>query len=289
MTPGALLVSAASHRGVRPLPCYVSAFETGAGLLASAGINTPLRLSHFLAQVLTETGGGTILRESMSYRTPARIMEIFGVGHHSAAVRVDELSGLLGNEARLAERVYGLGNPTMARGLGNTKPGDGYAYRGGGLMQTTGRAAYRRQGLRAGVDFEASPEMIASAEHALKPAVYEWSDGHLNDAADRNDIVQITRTINGGFNGLDERRAWLAVVWLLAGGEAERPTWRAAVPSLDTTKLQAALNAHGAAPPLVADGLAGPATTAAVRAFQVRAGLDVDGIAGAETMRELAA
>lgn len=188
---------------------YLAAFEAGDALLKSAGITTPLRLAHFLAQVMHETGGLTIQWENLNYKTASRLLDIFGEGNHSAAITRSEVGGLLGNPQALAERVYGLGNPKKARELGNTQPGDGYRYRGGGILQTTGRANYRRMGQKCGVDFEAQPELVVSAEHALKPALAEWTEGNLNAAADRDDILTITKKINGGTNGLASRRVWL--------------------------------------------------------------------------------
>jgi putative chitinase len=193
---------------------YAQAFELGDSLLKSLSMNTPLRLAHFLTQALHETDGLTIEWESGNYSAP-RLLEIFGVGNHSAGVTPGEASELahqpMPKRAELIfERVYGLGNPKKAKELGNTNPGDGFRYRGGGILQTTGRDNYRRIGRKCGVDFEMRPELIVSAEHALKPALTEWSEGNLNAAADRDDIVAITRKINGGLNGLDSRREWLA-------------------------------------------------------------------------------
>jgi predicted chitinase/lysozyme family protein len=209
---------------------YLLAFERGDALLKKHGITTPPRLAHFLAQVLHETGELTIEWESGSYSAP-RLLEIFGVGHHSAGVTPGEASALAHHPEAIFERVYGLGNPKKAKELGNAKPGDGFRYRGGGILQTTGRGNYRRMGQKCGVDFEASPELVLSAEHALKPALAEWSEGNLNAAADRDDIVAITRKINGGLNGLDDRRNKLAKlkpliksVELVEGAEAPGPT-----------------------------------------------------------------
>src|SRR6266571_6077523 len=143
----------------------------------------------------------------MSYSS-GRLQEVFGVGRHSAAVTAAEAEALAHHPERIAERVYGLGNPRKARELGNTQAGDGFRFRGGGIMQTTGRANYRRMGKKCGVDLEANPELVCSAAHALKPALAEWSEGNLNAAADRDDIHTITRRINGGYNGLADRQAW---------------------------------------------------------------------------------
>lgn len=189
---------------------YTAAIENGDYLFRDAGITTPIRLAHFLAQICHESSGLTIEWESGNYRA-ARILQIFGVGRHSAAVTPDEAERLAGNGPALFERVYGLGNPRK-HDLGNTQPGDGWRYRGGGLMQTTGRANYRRMGQKCGVDFEGNPELVLSAEHALKPALAEWTEGKLNAAADRDDLIAITKKINGGLNGLSDRRAWLAKI-----------------------------------------------------------------------------
>jgi putative chitinase len=187
---------------------YLSAFENGDALFREHGITTRLRLAHFLAQCLHETGGLTIEWESGNYSAD-RLMQIFGVGHHSAALTEAEAQQLAHNGPAIFERVYGLGNPRKARELGNTQPGDGFKYRGGGIMQTTGRANYRRMGAKCGVDFEAMPSLVLSAEHALKPALAEWTEGNLNAAADRDDIQAITKRINGGYNGLTDRQVWL--------------------------------------------------------------------------------
>ena len=264
-------------------PAYRDAFAGGAALLGQFAITTPLRLAHFLAQVLHETGGGTLLRESLAY-SPARMLAIFGEGRHSAAIRPAEVAGLAGNEAALAERVYGVGNPFKARELGNLQPGDGFRYRGAGVLQTTGRANFRRVGLKSGLDFEARPELVIDPTHALKPALHEWAEGRLNAAADRNDIRAITIRINGGTNGLADRQDWFARIFPLVDGGA---AWEQADAQDETRWLQQALNDVGADPKLEVDGKSGPATEKAVRWFQLVAGQSVDGDAGPVTLAAL--
>src|SRR5687768_16144 len=116
---------------------YLQAIREGGSLFEQHGITTPLRMSHFMAQAMTETGGFKVLRESMSYSVP-RMMQIFGIGNHSAKITAAEAPSLAHNERALSERVYGLGNPRKARELGNTQPGDGFLFRGNGVLQTTG-------------------------------------------------------------------------------------------------------------------------------------------------------
>ena len=188
---------------------YRKAIREGGPLFEEHGITTPQRMAHFMAQALTETGGFTLLRESMSYSVP-RMLEIFGVGNHSARVTAAEAPSLKNNERALSERVYGLGNPHKAAELGNTEPGDGFRYRGNGVLQTTGRGAHRRMGQKCGLDFEGNPDLVTLSEHALKPALQEWSDGNLNHFADINDIRTITKRINGGLNGFSDRKAFFA-------------------------------------------------------------------------------
>jgi putative chitinase len=186
---------------------YLEALREGTELFEKHGITTPQRMAHFLAQAMQETGAFTVLRENMNYSAP-RMLEIFGVGHHSARVTATEAARLAHHPEDIAERVYGLGNPSKARELGSTEPGDGFRYRGNGILQTTGRGNHRRMGLACGVDFEGNPNLVTASEHALKPALQEWTEGNLNIFADSNDIRTITLRINGGLNGFAERKAF---------------------------------------------------------------------------------
>src|ERR1041385_2298654 len=137
---------------------YLEAIRNGDSLFEQHGITTGLRMAHFLAQAMAETGAFKVVRESMSYSVP-RMLEIFGVHHHSAKITAAEAPALAHNEHALAERVYGAGNPGKAAELGNTEPGDGFRYRGNGVLQTTGRGSHRRMGNACGVDFEGNPEL----------------------------------------------------------------------------------------------------------------------------------
>lgn len=262
-------------------PNYVRAFETDSPLFTKFKITTPIRISHFLAQALHECGGGTVLFENLRYTTEKRLLEIFGVGNHSAAIRQEEVPGLLSNAEALAERVYGLGNPKKAKELGNTRPGDGYRYRGGGFLQTTGDDNYKRMGDRAHADFYGNPELIVDPNYALKPALYEWDEGGLNAYADKNDIRTITKVINGGYNGLKEREEWFTAIWPVANGKGTTgAAWTSAQPDEETRWLQESLNDLGVDPALLVDGRYGPATEEAVKWFQGIASLKVDGVAG---------
>jgi putative chitinase len=267
----------------KALTNYLEAIRQGNPLFEQHEITTPLRMSHFLAQALHETGGFTILRENMNF-SALRLIEIFGVNRHSAAVTVAEAEKLARDPEAIAERVYGLGNPRKARELGNTQTGDGFRYRGNGVMQTTGRSNHRRMGAACGIDFEDNPDLVTVPEHALKPALQAWTERHLNIYADKNDIRTITRRINGGFIGFADREAWLNKIWPLVKdvNQPDEP-WKAADDDDHVKWLQEALNDLGANPRLVVDGRFGSATRRAVKDFQAAAGIKIDGIAGPVT------
>ncbi|MBK5957409.1 hypothetical protein CCR97_04190 [Rhodoplanes elegans] len=177
-------------------------------VFAEHGIDDPLVVAHLMAQISHENGAGTIVRENMRYRAP-RIMEIFGVGRHSARVTEAEAARLAGRPDELAERVYGLGNTRKARELGNTEPGDGFRFRGGGDLQLTGRASYEHFGEIAGVDLAADPDQIADPEISFRVAVAEFVALRCIEPAKRDDCRTVTRRVNGGTNGLAERQVWL--------------------------------------------------------------------------------
>ncbi len=202
-------LAALSHVAPDARADYLQAIREGGPKFDERGITTPLRMAHFMAQGLAETGGFTVLRESMNYHVP-RMLEIFGVGHHSAKVTAAEAPSLEMNEHKLSERVYGFGNPSKAEELGNTQPGDGFRYRGNGFLQMTGRGAHHNIGQANGLDFEGNPDLATMPEHMLKPALKEWADTNCNHFADQNDIREITIRINGGLNNFDDRKLFFA-------------------------------------------------------------------------------
>jgi len=248
------------------LPGHVGAIaQTGGVTLTRHGIaGQTLRLHHFLAQVGHESAGLSRLEENLHY-TGQRICAVWPT--RFAGPEVAE--PYAGNPRALANRVYGgrMGN-------GGETTGDGWRFRGRGYIQITGRAAYRAIGRRAGLDLEAFPDLAASPDHALAVACAFWSWRGLNDLCDRDDLVALTRRINGGTHGLADRRAWLDKVRRVLGeGDAVMP--EAAV----IVALQRALQDARYAECGAADGLAGPRTHAAIarfRAERVLAGHGID-------------
>jgi len=99
-----------------------------------------------------------------------------------------------------------------ATDLGNTQPGDGRRFKGGGLIQITGRDNYQRCAAALGVDLVNHPEAIEEPDNACAASAWWWQTHGLNELADQNAFGTITHRINGGYNGLDQRLAY----WLLA-------------------------------------------------------------------------
>lgn len=96
------------------------------------------------------------------------------------------------------------------RDLGNVNPGDGQLYKGRGPIQLTGRDNYRAAGEALGLDLEANPRQAAEPSVGFRTAAWYWNTRHLNDFADTGDFREITRRINGGYNGLADRERYYA-------------------------------------------------------------------------------
>ena len=94
--------------------------------------------------------------------------------------------------------------------LGNTQQGDGVKYKGRGLIQITGRANYKKYADFCGFDVVANPELLELPLGATKSAMWYWQTHGLNQQADKDDLQTITKKINGGLNGLADRRKYLA-------------------------------------------------------------------------------
>lgn len=110
----------------------------------------------------------------------------------------------------------------LATRLGNTQPGDGYRYRGRGPIQITGRFNYRKYGSLLGVDIESNPDLAASTQIGFSIAGIFWQNNGLNELADVEDFIGITKKINGGLNGLESRLKYYERAKLVLGVRVTR-------------------------------------------------------------------
>jgi len=133
--------------------------------------------------------------------TPERLaMFLAQVGHESGSFAfTKELWGPTPQQARYEPPG------TLAERLGNTQPGDGKRYRGRGFIQVTGRANYGDAAVMLGLDLIDHPEMLELPEHAMSSAIWFWNSRDLNKYVP--DVGEVTKRINGGYNGLDDRQA----------------------------------------------------------------------------------
>jgi putative chitinase len=155
-------------------------------------INTPRRIAHFLAQLHEESGGFIKFNESLNY-SPQGLMKTFGTNQISVAQAnlYGRTAKQKANQQAIANIVYG-GNWGKIN-LGNIQVGDGWRFRGRGLIQLTGRANYQAYKDYSGHDVIANPDWFWSVRFKLNPI------------ADTNNINSITKKINGGLTNLDER------------------------------------------------------------------------------------
>ena len=172
--------------------------------------------------------------------------------------------------------------------LGNKNQGDGRLFKGRGLLQLTGRANYKTYGKAMRLDLEANPALAGLPANSLTIACEFWTRNKLNAFADRDDLLAITRRINGGTNGVESRRAYLtkakaALARLEAGGIAtpksgRQPALRRGSRGEDVERLQTKLRDAGY--PIAIDADFGAATELAVMHLQNDKGQTANGIAG---------
>jgi putative chitinase len=161
-----------------------------------------IRKEYFLAQIAHETGGLTRSVENLNY-SAERLTKIWPTRFPT----IESARPFANNPEKLANKVY-----SNRMGNGPPESGDGYRYRGRGYIQITGKDGYRQTGLRAGIDLVANPERAIASEDALRVACAFWKWKELNPLCDARNFEEVTRRINGGLIGYDDRLEWLEKV-----------------------------------------------------------------------------
>jgi putative chitinase len=161
-------------------------------------IDTAKRVAHWLGQLSVESRGFTRFEENLNYSAE----RLIAVWPH----RFPDLA----SAERCAHNPMKLANVVYAARLGNTHADDGWLFRGRGLIQLTGRANYAHYGKLIGVDLIADPDRAGEPIVAPRLAAAYWDEHGLNALADRDDIEGVTRAINGGLVGLEDRKAAVA-------------------------------------------------------------------------------
>jgi len=164
-------------------------------LLPDYDINTPQRIAAFVAQCSHESGGFVALKENLNYRA-VTLRKIF-----PKYFPTDELANAFaGKPEMIANRVY-----ASRMGNGDEHSGDGFRYCGRGLIQLTGKSNYQAFADSLEMNVEDVPDYLSTFEGAAQSACWFWESNNLNQWADKGDILTLTKRINGGTIGLEDR------------------------------------------------------------------------------------
>jgi putative chitinase len=171
-------------------------YEALCTILPDYEINTPQRVAAFLAQCAHESGGFKALKENLNYKAES-LCKVFG----KYFPNMDLANQYAHNQEKIANRVYGgrMGN-------GPEDSGDGFRYCGRGLIQLTGKQNYTKFAESIDTPVEEIPEFLGTFEGAIQSACWFWEVNNLNQYADSGDILTMTKRINGGTIGLEDRK-----------------------------------------------------------------------------------
>jgi putative chitinase len=251
-------------------------------ILPKYDITTEKRVAHFISQCAHESNNFRSLEENLNYSEKA-LTSVFG--RYFGAPPKRNAEEYARNPEKIANYVYQ--DEFRSAKMGNVNPGDGWLFRGRGLKQLTGRDNYTRFGKSVGMTAEEAAVYVATEKGAIESACWFWDTNKLNTIADTDDVVLMTKRINGGNIGLEDRQQRYArAIKILGGGAVAESTTTNYVTvrvgsNNDTVKaVQKALG-------LTADGIFGAGTERAVKAWQTANGLDADGIVGPNTIRKM--
>ena len=249
-------------------------------ILPKYDITTPNRIAGFFAQCGHESMNFTALSENLNYR--AETLEKLFSKYFSKAGR---------NAADYAKQPEKIANIIYANRMGNgdTASGDGYRFRGRGVIQLTGKDNYSAFALSIKMTLLDVIGYVQTKKGALESACWYWNSRKLNTACDENDIVKMTKLVNGGTIGLEDRKKHYEEALKVLGGAVPAPVTHAeniqgvlkkGSTGENVKRLQAELG-------LEDDGVFGPGTESAVKKWQAANGLAADGIVGPKTFAKL--
>lgn len=158
-------------------------------------VNTPLRVAHFLSQVGHESSSFAVMQENLNYSAEGLVRTF---GKYFPTMQVARQYAR--QPMKIASKVYAnrLGN-------GSEATGDGWTYRGKGAIQLTGKKNHEVYGKNVGVDFVANPELLLTLPHVIDCSGWYFSVMNLLPVCDNDNCKILTRKINGGYNGYDDR------------------------------------------------------------------------------------
>jgi|TARA_B100001057_G_C22802456_1_gene932060 putative chitinase len=241
-------------------------------------VNTIERVAGFVAQCGHESGGFRVLSENLNYSAKA-LNSIFPKYFRRAGRDANEYHR---QPEKIANVIY-----ASRMDNGDTASGDGWRFRGGGILQLTGRYNYTEFAKAVEKTPEDAVDYVRTKAGALDSACWFWDTNNINKYCDAQDIVGMTKRINGGTIGLDDRKKHYIHALDVLGGDFEEPeieynqTIRQGSRGPLVAEVQEKLDI---AP---ADGIFGPGTAKIVRHWQSSNGLVADGIVGPKTLEKL--
>jgi putative chitinase len=264
-------------------------FEALVAVMPKYGINTERRAAHFISQCAHESNNFRSLQENLNYSEKA-LNAVFGRYFGAAPKR--NAAEYARNPEKIANYVYM--DEFRKYKMGNVKEGDGWLFRGRGLKQLTGRENYTRFGKSINISAEEAAIYVATPKGAVESACWFWDANNLNDIADTDDVVRMTKKINGGNIGLESRQTRYAKAMEVFGNPVSlaEDAGDDDFEIEDIGVLRKGSRGEGVkmmqeAMGIGADGIFGPGTERALKEWQASKGLVADGIAGPATLGEL--
>lgn len=244
-------------------------------------VDTIERVAMFVAQCGHESGGFRVLSENLNYSAKA-LNTIFPKYFKRAGRDANEYHR---QPEKIANVIY-----ANRMDNGDTESGDGWRFRGGGILQLTGRYNYTKFGEAVEMSAEEAVDYVRTKKGAIDSACWFWDENNINRWCDDMDVVGATKRINGGTIGLDDRKKHYLHAMDVLGGDYEEPEEQEL--NLNQTIRK------GSRGPLVAevqekldispaDGIFGPGTERHVKKWQSANGLVADGIVGPKTLGKL--
>jgi putative chitinase len=239
-------------------------------ILPKYGIDTPNRIAGFVAQCGHESLNFTVLEENLHYK--AETLEKLFSKYFSKAGR---------NAADYANQPEKIANVIYASRMGNgdTASGDGYKFRGRGIIQLTGKDNYTNFGKSVNKTIDETVAYVSTLDGALESACWYWATRKLNEACDANDITKMTKLVNGGTIGLEDRKKHYEHNLTVLDNRVTQTVKRGSQGDV-VKKLQKALG-------LTDDGIFTISTEIALKSWQTKNGLTADGVAGPVTLKKL--
>lgn len=248
-------------------------------------IKTAHRVAGFLAQCGHESGGFRVIEENLNYSAKA-LDAVFGKYFVRGGRDAEEYHR---QPEKIANVVY-----ANRMDNGDTDSGDGWRFRGRGYIQLTGRHNYTKFAESVDMDIEEVIEYLGTVQGALESACWYWDTNNLNKYCDNQDVKGMTKRINGGYIGLEDRiHHWEIAVEMLTGEAPEHEEHEPEEFDVDDIGvLRKGARGEGVklmqeALGIGADGVFGPGTERALKEWQEQNGLVADGIAGPATLGEL--